>query len=256
MSTPPSLYLEELTWPEVGDLLANGYKTVVIPCGAVEQHGPHVAMLSDTLQARAVAGMVAEQLGKALVAPVIPVGCSDHHLAFSGTLSIRRETLEALYTDYIRSLTRHGFTRFACFSGHGGNFAPLAAMLPRLREGARPAQVAAFTDLRAYVAPWEDAVRASGEDVGKVGGHADLPESSAVMALAPHLVRPERAEAGFLGGMEAALPVIFEQGLHAITSNGILGDARGMNAELGHRCVEAVAGTLADYFRSPQAWER
>jgi hypothetical protein len=83
--TPPSLLLEELTWPEVRDALAAGYRNVLVPCGAVEQHGPHVAMVSDTLQAGAIARRVAEHLGEALVAPTISVGCSDHHLAFPGT---------------------------------------------------------------------------------------------------------------------------------------------------------------------------
>src|SRR5919197_1022819 len=190
-ATPPSLLLEELTWPEVRDALAAGYSTVIVPCGAVEQHGPHVAMLSDTLQARAVARRVAERMGNTLVAPAIPVGCSEHHMAFPGTLSIRRETLEATYTDYCRSLARHGFRRIACFSGHGGDFAPLADMLPRLRGAAAPARVAAYADLRAYIGAWSAEVAAVGEDVAKVGGHADLPESSVVMALRPDLVRPE-----------------------------------------------------------------
>ena len=253
-ATPPSVLLEELTWPEVRDALAAGYRTVLVPCGAVEQHGPHVAMVADTLQAGAIARRVAEHLGETLVAPTIPVGCSDHHLAFPGTVSVRRDTLEAVYADYCRSLARHGFVRIACFSGHGGNFAPLAEMLPRLRLAAAPAAVAAYTDLRAYVRAWTDEVSAMGESVAKVGGHADLPESSAVLALRPDLVHVERAEPGYLGGVEAALAVVFEEGLQAVTANGVLGDPRGLNAELGRRCLEAAARLLADYFRSPGSW--
>jgi creatinine amidohydrolase len=211
-------------------------------------------MLSDTLQAGAIARRVAEHLGDAVVAPTIPVGCSDHHLAFPGTLSVRRETLEAVYEDYCRSLARHGFTRIACFSGHGGNFAPLADMLPRLRLAAAPAAVAAYTDLLGYVAAWTEQVAASGESIAKVGGHADLPESSAVLALRPDLVHVERAEQGYMGGLRSALPVIFKDGMQALTPNGVLGDPRGLNPELGRRCLEATAALLADYFRSPSNW--
>jgi creatinine amidohydrolase len=131
--------------------------------------------------------------------------------------------------------------RIACFSGHGGNFAPLADMLPRLRLAAAPAAVAAYTDLRAYVGAWTDEVSAMGESVAKVGGHADLPESSAVLALRPDLVH-------------AALAVVFTEGMQAVTANGVLGDPRGLNAELGRRCLEAAARLLADYFRSPGSW--
>jgi creatinine amidohydrolase len=127
-------------------------------------------------------------------------------------------------------------------------------MLPRLRLAAAPARVAAFTDLRAYVAAWTEQVAEMGESTAKVGGHADLPESSAVLALRPELVRVERAEVGYLGGLEAALAVIFKDGLQAVTTNGVLGDPRGLNAELGRRCLEATAGLLAEYFRSPGAW--
>ncbi len=246
--------MEEMTSPEVGAALDAGYDTVLVPCGSVEQHGPHVAMLSDTVQARGLALRVAERMGRTLVAPTIVVGCSDHHMAFPGSLTIRPETLEAIYVDYCRSLARHGFMRIGCFSGHGGNFAPLAGMLPRLRDAATPARVAAFTDLRAYVAPSVEAVVAMGDDPAKVGGHADIAESSAVMALRPDLVYPERAEEGFMGGIEAALAVIFRDGLHSITGNGIIGDARGVNAELGERVLDAATSLLAGYFTRDDVW--
>ncbi len=243
-----------MTSPEVRAALDAGYDTVLVPCGSVEQHGPHVAMLSDTVQARGLALRVAERMGKTLVAPTIVVGCSDHHMAFPGSLTIRPETLEALYTDYCRSLAHHGFKRIGCFSGHGGNFAPLADMLQRLRESARPADVAAFTDLRGYVAPMVEAVAAMGEDPAKVGGHADIAESSAVMALRPDLVYPERAEVGFMGGVDAALAVIFRDGLQSITANGIIGDARGISAELGERCLDGATSLLAGYFGREDVW--
>jgi creatinine amidohydrolase len=251
---PPSLLLEELTSPEVGEALAAGFTSVVVACGAVEQHGPHIAMVSDALHGGAAALGLAAELGHTLVAPTIPVGCSDHHLAFPGTVSIRRETLEALYTDYCRSLAHHGFTRILCISGHGGNFAPLHDMLPRLRQAVAPVTVAAFTQLEGLIAIWREAVQASGADPASVGGHADIAEGSVVMSLRRDLVRPERAQVGFMGGMEAALAVIFRDGLHTITPNGILGDGRGLNPAIGKRCMSETAKAYAAYFRSPEAW--
>jgi creatinine amidohydrolase len=75
-----------------------------------------------------------------------------------------------------------------------------------------------------------------------------------VLALRPDLVHVERAEPGYLGGVESALAVIFKDGMQAVTANGVLGDPRGLNAELGRRCLEAAARLLADYFRSPGSW--
>ena len=112
-------------------------------------------------------------------------------------------------------------------------------------------EVVAFTDLMAIVAVWRRVVE---EEVGlgdRVGGHADIAESSVIMSLTPDLVRPERAARGYMPETdEAVIDRIIADGLESVTSNGILGDARGMSAELGERCITALADTLAEYFRN------
>ena len=133
---PSTLEMERMRSPEVAEALAAGYRTAVFACGAVEQHGAHLPMFVDAEHGTRLAVEVAKRIGKALVAPTIRVGCSDHHMAFPGSLSIRRETLEALCTDYCRSLVHHGFDRVCIVPSHGGNFLPLSDMLPRLRESA------------------------------------------------------------------------------------------------------------------------
>lgn len=251
----PSLLLEDLTSPEVRRAIEAGYTTVIIPSGAVEQHGPHVVMASDTLQARAIGLRVAEKLGNTLVAPAVAVGCSDHHMAFTGTISLRAEVFEGIHLDYARALGGHGFRRIACYSAHGGNYAPLVNVLARMREIARPAQVAAYTDLIRYVGAWQKVVVASGFDISTVGGHADIAESSIVNSFGDRYVRPDLAEAGYKGKMEETVPRVLRDGLQSVSPNGILGDPRGFNAELGERCVMAVTDLLVDYFRSEAAWQ-
>jgi creatinine amidohydrolase len=251
---PRSLLLEELTSPEAGDAVASGYDTVVVGSGAVEQHGPHLAMVSDTLQGRAIALRLAERLGGTLVAPLIPVGCSSHHLGFAGTLSVRPETLIETYVDYCRALASHGFRRIACFASHGGNFAPLAAALPRLREAALPAAVAAYVDLAGLARAWRDTVEAFGEDPGKVGTHADIAETSTVLSLNPALVRADRIEKGYVGDYERMRPVLFRDGMKAVSANGVFGDPTGMSAELGVRCLASVVDLLAGFFSEEAAW--
>src|SRR5262245_38731001 len=106
-----NIRLELMTFEEVERALANGFRTVLIPCGAIEQHGPHLPLCMDADHADALGLLVAQRLGHTLVAPSIRVGCSSHHMAFPGTISLRSETLEAICLDYCVSLTQHGFDR-------------------------------------------------------------------------------------------------------------------------------------------------
>lgn len=69
-------------------LIAGGHRRAVICCASSEQHGPHLPEATDELLGEATAVRVAERLGDALVAPVIRPGCSEHHMAFAGSLTI------------------------------------------------------------------------------------------------------------------------------------------------------------------------
>jgi creatinine amidohydrolase len=249
------LHLERLTWPAVREALDAGVTTAVVACGAVEQHGPALPLFMDAENGSRLAEEVARRLGGALVAPTIRIGCSDHHLGFPGTLSLRRETFEAVCTDYVTSLARHGFRRILFLPTHGGNFVPLDNMLPRLREAAGDAvRVEAFTELGALVELWREVVEAEAGMGERVGGHADIAEGSIMLALHPELVREEAAAAGFMGGFTAEMrEKMYREGIGAVTANGILGDARGMSAELGERLIEATAEMVAEHFRSGAA---
>jgi creatinine amidohydrolase/Fe(II)-dependent formamide hydrolase-like protein len=97
---------------------------VVVPFGAVEQHGAHLPLDTDAVLADRLGPLLAERLD-GLCAPTMRIGCSQHHLAFPGTLSLRRETLQRAVHDLIDSLARHGFRRIVLFATHGGNEGPL-----------------------------------------------------------------------------------------------------------------------------------
>jgi creatinine amidohydrolase len=251
VTTPRELLLERLRWPEVGTALESGYTTVLVPCGAVEQHGPHLPLLVDAEHATSLALEVARRLGNALVAPTIRVGCSDHHLAFPGTISVRVGTFAAVHEDYCRSLARHGFKRICCFSCHGGNFGPLRELEPVLDAAVRPGcRVFAFTDLMAFLHVWRDVADAYG--VGeRVGGHADVAESSVAMLLMPELVRPDLATEGFLSHLDpATIDRLFRDGFRSASASGIIGDARGMLPAIGADCFDRTAALLAADFEA------
>lgn len=172
---------------------------------------------------------VARRLGKALVAPSIRVGCSEHHMAFPGTISILPETLEALVRDYCVSLSRHGFKNICIIPTHGGNFAPIAVMLDRLREAVGPGtRVFAFTDLEGMMKAWRNAVQKESGLGNRVGGHADIAESSIMMVLHPELVDKNIAEPGFTDPVTPeVLDRMFKEGLQNLTPNGVMGGPPG-----------------------------
>ena len=243
-SMPGARLLEEMTWPEVEQAIAAGSTTVVIAVGAIEQHGPHLPLAVDALRGDRLAAEVARRLGDAVVAPTIRVGCSEHHMTLPGTLSLQPETLASICLDYVTSLSRHGFRRICFVPSHGGNFAPLADALPRLRAAAGAGcRVEAYTDLVGFLDLWRKAVTSvAAELVDRVGGHADLAETSELLEIRPDLVREELAQAGHLEPFdERLLERIFRDGFRSVTANGILGDARGATREIGEACIAYAA---------------
>ncbi len=249
--TEKNLLLEEMTSPEVGLALEQGFTTVVVAVGAVEQHGPHLPLLVDAARGDRLSVEVARRLGRCLVAPTIRVGCSEHHMAFPGTLSLRRQTLEAVCMDYTVSLARHGFERVCFVPSHGGNFAPLAEMLDDLRRAVAPdCAVEAYTDLVGFMTFWKSAVATEAPGLeGRVGGHADISVSSEMLCIRPDLVHEDRAEEGHVQAFDHELAErIFRDGFRSVTPNGVLGDARGMTVEIGERCIANAADGIAAVF--------
>ena len=243
------LELEKLRSPAIGRLIREGYRTAIFACGAVEQHGPHLPLFVDAEHGTALATSVASRMGRALVAPTIRVGCSDHHMDFPGSLTIRRETFTALVRDYCASLAHHGFERICIIPSHGGNFGPLAELLPVLHEEFPSLEIDAFTDIILLMRVWRDTVEAMAGLGARVGGHADIAETAIMLALHPEHVRADLAEAGYDTGLrKEEFDRIIREGFAAVTPNGILGDARGASAAMGTGLIDALAEALARSF--------
>ncbi|HLW47720.1 MAG TPA: creatininase family protein [bacterium] len=247
-----TVLLEELSWPEVQAALDGGVRTVVIVTASIEQHGPHLPTMTDSAIGRAVGERVARKLGRALLAPVIRPGCSDHHLAFPGSLSLPRETFIETVLAYVRSLALHGFRNFFLFSSHGGNFDALEEAARRLRDefASKDVRIAAYAGrpaLREMMQVMNGAAESLGvrQDVDAL--HAELTETSIMMARHPALVATDRLEAGRMGRIDT--DELFRRGLRAITPNGILGDARQAKPEIGAAVLERLADHLAAFAR-------
>ena len=110
---------------EVGEYLRD-HEGIIIPIGSVEQHGPNGLIGTDHLTSECVARGVGDRIG-VLVAPTLAYGMSQHHLAFTGSATLRPSTLMLVVRDVVESLAVHGFRRFFFINGHGGNVASVTA---------------------------------------------------------------------------------------------------------------------------------
>ncbi len=209
--------LDVMTWPEIRAEIDGGRGTVVMAFGATEQHGPHMPLATDALLGDHLARLVADRLD-AFLAPTVRVGCSQHHLAFPGTLSISEETFHALVGDLVLSLATGGFERVVLLPTHGGNFGPLASAIEKL--GPAPGiEVRALTDLGALMAIARVGAEEHGVPLGDGGIHAGEWETSMLLAVNPELVHLERGEAGYTGDPEAAIGAIFGSGVDSVAAN-------------------------------------
>lgn len=240
-----TIRMEEMNWPDVRAALAAGYTTAVVAVGSTEQHGPHLPTMTDTRIGDAVAHRVALKLGNALQARTIPVGVSDHHLAFGATLSLKPETLKLIVRDYVNSLVQDDFRRVIFLPSHGGNFAPVAQAIEDARKAHPGIGITGYTDLLAFVGFLGRASAEFGISEEESGGHAGENETSFMMALEPELVARDRLAPGYLGPTgEREIRIVLEKGMPALTQSGVMGDPRKASAEKGEAYLEKLADFL------------
>ena len=101
--------LEKKTWKEIELALKAGTDTAIITIGATEQHGPHLALASDSATGDCLAQKIADSAGRTLITPNIRLGISPHHMHFPGTIAVRSQVLKSLVYEYVHSLAWHGF---------------------------------------------------------------------------------------------------------------------------------------------------
>jgi creatinine amidohydrolase len=222
----------------------------VAAAGSIEQHGPHLPLVTDTLLGEGLGAATVARLDRVLRGPTIAIGCSEHHMAFPGTITLGKETFKAVVQDYARSLARHGFKLICLIPSHGGNFGPLLEAVGELGGQVGETRVVAYGDLNGFLEVMYASQRPFDVTPAQAGAHAGNAETALVLDLQPELVLLDRAEEGFVGDFDqAAQELVFREGLKALTANGILGDARGAQAEQGRACLDALADHLAAWVR-------
>lgn len=245
--TLKKVVLEDMTWREVAEALEDSVDTVIIMVGSIEQHGPHLPISTDTLIADELGQRIARKLGKALVAPAIRPGCSEHHMSLPGTISLRPGVLLEILRDYCRAFAQHGFKKIVLASSHGGNFDPLETFGPELAREFPQLRIIYYGDLMGFMEVWRAEVTRLDLEPQKAGGHACLGETSQILRLRPEAVRADLIEPGFVGSHTGLVSKVLKDGIQAITANGIIGDPRGSRPEIGEALLEAIATHLAEW---------
>lgn len=185
--------LADLSWPAVAALPKN--TPVVIPIAALEQHGHHLPVFTDSLLLGEVVRRAKVSLGdQVLFAPLMWLGNSDHHLDFAGTLSAPPRTYLDLLSGLADNFVQHGFRRLVFVNGHGGNDVPGRQAVFELRQRYRQRNdllflLATYWSLGAK--PWESEPALHQREMG----HACEWETSMILRLAPHLVGDYRTAA-------------------------------------------------------------
>jgi creatinine amidohydrolase len=200
------MLLANLTWPDVADLDKN--TPVIFPIAALEQHGRHMPVFTDSLLMGEIARRAEQQLGdRALFAPLQWLGNSHHHMDFPGTLSAEPRVYLDLLCGLLENFIAHGFKRLLILNGHGGNDVPGKQAVFEVRQRHRDRRDL----LLLFVTYWSLGTKPNAErsDLNlrqDVMGHACEWETSMVLHLAPQLVKDHQkvAEVPFGNPFEPA----------------------------------------------------
>ena len=245
--------MSEMTRVDIQKTLDRGFSTVVFAVGSNEQHGPHLPTCTDSLIGDVLANKVAGKLGRALQAPSINVGCSDHHMMFPGTISLRPATLKSLIRDYCISLAKQGFKNIIILPSHGGNFEAVRQVTDELNHSLEKAKVVSYADLKSLLEFLAEFSSKHGVSAGESGAHAGESETSMVLAIRKDLVDMKHAEKGFVGSFEDKMDLMWSQGIKAVTKNGVLRDSRKAEAGKGEEYLELWAEKMVDFVRKQRA---
>jgi creatinine amidohydrolase len=246
--TTETVFLDELTDPEVTAYLESA-DLLLIPTGATEQHGPHAPLGTDVIIPREVCRRVAIEKN-ALVAPPFAYGISAGHRGFQGLAYVQPSTFMALVNDVALSFAEAGFRRIVFVNGHYTNFPAINLACFEVHD-----KLPAGT--HAYAMSYWDALPPEEAEAYlslSRGLHANIGETSAVMAIRPELVKLDRAVEGwpdfpiFQGPPMATIFAYFETrpgSTYRSLPEGVWGDPGASSAELGESYYQQIAAAVS-----------
>ena len=229
---PGSVFLEDLTSPELAAAIRTGKTTILVPIGGTEQNGPHMVLGKHNVRAKALAGRIARELGNALVAPVIAyvpeggVNPPTGHMRYPGTITVPADVYRKVLESAARSFRLAGF-RDIVFLGDSGDYQKdneiVARQLDREWTGAGVRVVAIVEYYRSATDGFAMTLRQRGYSDAEIGRHAGLADTALALAIDPGLVRSEQQ----VIQIASAPP-------------GVSGDPRRATAELGKPGIDMI----------------
>jgi len=248
-----AMELTDLTWPAVAALLRT--TPIVFPIAALEQHGRHMPVFTDSMLLGEVIRRVklAPVASNVLFAPLQWLGNSHHHIDFPGTISASARVYLDMLKDFAECFIRHGFTRFVYVNGHGGNIVPGQQALYELKQQYRDRNDLLLVSLTYWDSA--DPTKAIPGLTQKNMGHACEWETSMVLRLRPELV---------IGPVRDVPEVPFGQGFtpgHRAwvmpdrSEPGHVGTPSQATAEKGEALFTLFAGAVASYLDRVAAWD-
>lgn len=245
--------LPQMTWPEIKEALTTA-KVAIVPIGAQEQHGHHLAEGCDSFRAERFCNLLSEKcFPNVIVTPTVNYGVSPHHMDFPGTISLQPDTLIAILNDIVSSMKTHGVTKFLFVNGHGGNSSTIAVASEKL---------ARQYDVEIAHTKFVDAAKTAIQEGvhSEFYGHACEREVSESLYLVPEIVREEKLEKSDMNEDSFATKHFkngFVKVVHQfkeLTNNGNLGDGQAGSYELGEAIIEEalenIAGFIEEYIQS------
>lgn len=240
---------ETMTWMEIEERLKI-IDTAILPCGAIEQHGPHLPVDIDYYDAKYMAIKVAESCAdpKPFVLPPVPYGVSYHHSAFKGTLSVSNNALSSFIYDIGMSLAQNGIKKLIILNGHGDNKPTLTYAAQMINRDAKIfvcVDTGETSDVDLY------GLIDTPNDI-----HAGEIETSTALALRPELVDMSLAVDETLDLNNEYLSFTSDRGVNwyvhtqRLSASGVMGNAQKATAAKGHQMWEISIRKMVEFVES------
>ncbi len=253
-----TVQFERMTSPEVAQACDEAGGIAIIPIGAVEVHGPHLPVGTDSIETYEI-GLRAAREAEVVITPLVWYGNSRAFMDFPGTITIRPEVLQELTRDVALSLIQQGFDKIILLDGHGGNYGVLDLLIEEIHLDT--------SALICHVRAWELASVPKPEGTPPYDGHGGSSETSVMMVLCPEDVdeskfvdSPPDIELTKYGsvfpspsGAYSKGPVVFPLSMGEMVEHGHHGDPQWGSKERGEALMRVKVEALVEFLKELKA---
>ena len=249
---------DKLTSEETSKINKN-LPVIILLC-ATEQHGPHLPLSTDRLIGEHFTHEL-DRLAKDkfILLPTIPIGCSDHHMDFEGTLTFRHSTLKKIIEEMVKSMISHGFKNFLFLNSHGGNQGIGQVILETLGNK--------FQHCHFNLITWWKLANNELKKINDSGpggtGHAGEFETSLMLYIAPELVHKDKIKSlsdqkfdPLIGDMINPPSISYFQTIKMMSENGVVGNPSFSSIEKGKKISNVITSKLLDLLKNSKSIDK